>query len=56
MVGLVTNRLGRIPKPGDKIQCDGVVITVREANPRYIERVLLEVTEPSQVGAVENPA
>ncbi len=56
IAGLVTNRLGRIPKPGDSVDCDGVVITVREANPRYVERVLLEVTEPNQVGVVESPS
>jgi CBS domain containing-hemolysin-like protein len=56
IAGLVTHRLGRIPKSGDVIECDGVQITVREANPRYVERVLLEVTEPNQVGAVEGPS
>jgi CBS domain containing-hemolysin-like protein len=56
IAGLVTERLKRIPKTGDRIECNGVLITVREANPRYVARVSLELIEPRHDAAVPDPS
>lgn len=42
--GLVFNRLGALPKPGAKLELDGVSITVRRTSRKRIEEVLIEQT------------
>lgn len=43
--GLVVSLMGRIPKPGDKIQYENVRVTVLSANQRNVEWVRLEIVE-----------
>ena len=42
IAGFVINRLGRIPKGGESVEDHGVRITVLEAKPRQVERVLVD--------------
>jgi CBS domain containing-hemolysin-like protein len=44
IAGFVISRLGRIPERGQVVEYEGVHITVREAKPRYVERVLVETS------------
>ena len=41
--GLVFHRLGRVPAPGDKVEADGVLITVIEADERTAQRLRIQV-------------
>jgi CBS domain containing-hemolysin-like protein len=42
IAGYLISRLGRIPKGGESLEDGGVRITVLEAKPRQVERVLVE--------------
>lgn len=42
VAGFLLFRLGRIPKVGDRVQIDGAVLTVAQANARVIEAVHIE--------------
>lgn len=47
IAGFVVSRLGHIPKRGEFVDHNGIRVTVLEARPRRVERVLLEtVGEP----------
>jgi len=43
IAGFLISRLGRIPKDGESVEDHGVRITVLEAKPRQVERVLVEM-------------
>jgi len=45
IAGFVINRLGHIPKPGEFVDHNGIRVTVLEAKPRRVERVLLETAD-----------
>jgi CBS domain containing-hemolysin-like protein len=51
--GFVTSRLGRFPKTGESVECDGVRITVRDVQPRFVQKVLLDIMTPSPTGIAE---
>jgi CBS domain containing-hemolysin-like protein len=46
--GLVFSRLGHVPKPGEEVVIDDVRITVVDVTRRRIERVKIEVLDPSR--------
>ncbi len=48
IAGFVITRLGHIPKPGEFVDHNGTRITVLEAKPRRVERVLLETLDESR--------
>lgn len=43
--GLVFNRLGYVPKPGESLEIDGIKVTVRRASRKRVQEVLIEVKE-----------
>lgn len=43
--GLIFNHLGALPKPGSKVEIEGVKITVRRTSRKRIEEILLEQDE-----------
>ncbi|MBC8873852.1 MAG: HlyC/CorC family transporter [Planctomycetes bacterium] len=45
IAGFLVSRLGHIPKRGESVEHNGVRITVLEAKPRRVERVLLETVD-----------
>jgi CBS domain containing-hemolysin-like protein len=47
--GLVLKELGKIPAEGDRVQVDGLVITVQATVGRRIRRVRIEKTVPQAV-------
>lgn len=47
--GLVFSQLGHVPMPGEEVTWNNVRITVLEATRRRIERVRIEVLDPSRV-------
>jgi putative hemolysin len=51
--GFVISRLGHIPKKGEFVQCDSVRITVSQAQPRYVQQVLLDVMAPDPTKSTE---
>ena len=51
--GFVISRLGHIPKKGESLECNSVRITVRQAQPRYVQQVLLNIMAPSPTGSAE---
>ena len=52
--GLVTERLGRIPRPGDKVTIDGYEFTVVEMKGRRVTRVLTVRLPPAERQAASN--
>jgi len=46
--GFVLSRLGYIPKAGEALEHEGVVLTVQEADPRRIVRLRIDVADPSR--------
>ena len=54
--GFVIEQLGRVPKIGETVRVDGVLITVREADDNRVVRVDVElVKQPSEAAAAETP-
>ena len=51
--GFVISRLGHIPKKGESLECNSVRITVRQAQPRYVQQVLLDIMAPSPTESAE---
>ena len=51
--GLVLHRLGKVPKPGDRLAVDHVALVVTEADERTVKRVEITLTagEPRPEGA-----
>lgn len=58
VAGLVISRLGYIPAVGERVEVDGVRITVSATNRRRIEKVIVEtdVGEQKEVGSTSEPA
>jgi CBS domain containing-hemolysin-like protein len=44
--GFVLSELGRIPKTGDSLRADGVLLTVREMRQQRIHRIVAQIEEP----------
>ncbi len=54
--GFVIEQLGRVPKPGETVRVDGMLITVREADDNRVVRVDVErVVAPSEAAVAETP-
>ncbi|MEI6351347.1 MAG: hemolysin family protein [Verrucomicrobiota bacterium] len=49
--GLIFNRLGYLPKPGEVVDLDGLKLTVRRASRKRIQEVLIEVKETARLDA-----
>ena len=49
--GLVVSQLGHIPKPGEKVLYENVLVTVLSANQRNVEWVRLEIVEGNDKSA-----
>jgi putative hemolysin len=48
--GLILDRLGRVPDPGDSVEVDGFHLTALNVRGRRIGRVRIEPTEPPESG------
>jgi putative hemolysin len=46
LAGLVVSRLGYIPRRGEVVECHGVRMTVLNAKPRAVQRLLVEIVDP----------
>ncbi len=44
--GLVVERLGHIPKPGEQLKVGDLTITVRAADARAVREVMLQLARP----------
>jgi putative hemolysin len=47
LAGLVFNRLGRRPKPGDEVQVGDVVLAVEQTDSARITRLLVSLPQPA---------
>jgi putative hemolysin len=48
--GLVFHRIGKVPAPGDKVQLDGITLTVESTNGRRVGKVLVVHRPPQGSG------
>jgi CBS domain containing-hemolysin-like protein len=48
LAGLVVSRLGFIPRRGEVVECDRVRLTVLDARPRVVQRLLVETLDDSR--------
>jgi CBS domain containing-hemolysin-like protein len=53
--GLVFNRLGKVPAPGDQVEAGDVVITVIEADERRAHKLRVEVRTPPRLPVADEP-
>ncbi|MBE3576955.1 MAG: HlyC/CorC family transporter [Limnochordales bacterium] len=53
--GLVFHRLGRLPRPGDEVEVEGVKLQVLEVAERRVRRLRLLLPRPSDPGSESNP-
>ena len=53
--GLVYHRVGGVPSPGDRVELDGLTLTVETTDGRRVGKVLV-VRKPTEPGAGEDDA
>ena len=51
--GFVLERLGHIPKPGEQLNADGIIITVTRSDLRAVREVMLQLDRPLRADIVK---
>ena len=52
--GLIYHRIGGVPKPGDEVRVDGLVLTVETTDGRRVGKVLVVRQDPDEATADED--
>ncbi|QZP36450.1 hemolysin family protein [Halobaculum magnesiiphilum] len=56
LAGYVYHRLGRVPRSGERVELDGMAVTVEQIDGERIRRMFVEPGRPSDAASADDPA